>query len=431
MRRNESGMALALALLLALSACGSPPPAPGPTAAAAATPTAAQTPGAAQTFEPFGQPGDLPPDRRPSRFPDAFPQATLVVQDASAVVWSGWPMEGRDPLRTGRATVTGPDAPSVRWSAAVGAAASTQVVEGADGSLYVGTETGELVSLSEAGSIRWRFAMPARGPVPTPAVRPDGLILARAADGTIVAIKPDGTRAWTTDIGGDGSTLGPAILVGPDNYAYTASYFSSLAYRLQPGGFFHWASNLQSRTLAGPAVRPDGVVYAGAADGSLRAIDPDGRQVWNVTLPGPAVSPPAVDPRGGGLVIVVGGSSPRLVALDASGAERWRAPACWQASPLVWPALDRQGTAVVGNCAIRDDGSPAWKLDVDAPVTAAALDVAGTAYVASASTLRAIGADGNERWSWQADGELRPPSLGARGTLFVASTRHVFALGGR
>ncbi len=439
MRRTETRLVLALALLT-LAACGSPTPPATLTAVAPPTPPQAPTAGPSAVaeappatptfapFDPFGDDADLPPDRRSSQFPDVFPQATMAVQGGSTAVWSAWPMEGHDPLRSGRASANGPTSATVRWSVEVGGASYGQVVQAADETLYLGTDGGEVVALTASGAPRWRYGMPSKGPVPTPAVRPDGLVLARASDGTIVGLKPDGTRAWTTDIGGDGRKLGPALLVGPDRYAYTTSYFSSLVYRLQPGGFFQWANNLQARTLAGPAVRPDGVVYAGAEDGTLRAISAQGGQVWSVKLPGPVIAPPSVDAQERAFV-VVGGSTPQLVAVEADGTERWRAPACWQAGPAIWPATDAQGTVVVGNCAIRGDGSLAWRVEVDARATPAVVDGTGNAYFGAGNVLHAVGPNGRPRWSWQADSELRPPSLGTGGTLYVASASRVYALG--
>ena len=312
-----------------------------------------------------------------------FPEATVTVAQGQVRLWSAWPMEGRDPQRSGRADVAGPDTNGLAWSIDVPAQPSfAQVAQAADGTSYIALEEGGVVAVSSTGQIRWRFTPPVVGPSPSPAVGPNGTVYVRAADGTIFALKPDGTRRWTTDIGSDERRLGPAVLVGPDSYLYTTSYASTLAYKLQPGGSSVGAQPA-TRTLAA-AVTTDGIVYAGTEDGSLRAIDADGFERWTTRLDGPVVGPPSVDLLGRAYALV-GGSPPHLVALDEAGRTRWRASACWTpGAPLQWSALGLNGQIQVGNCAIDDRGSAAWRIDVDEPSTPAVVDAQGTRYFAGA-----------------------------------------------
>ena len=52
-------------------------------------------------------------------------------------------------------------------------------------------------------------------------------------------------------------------------------------------------------------------------------------------------------------------------------------------APLQWSALGLNGHTQVGNCAIDDRGSAAWRIDVDEPSTPAVLDAQGRRYFAA------------------------------------------------
>ena len=77
-------------------------------------------------------------------------------------------MEGRDPQRSGRADVAGPDTSALAWSIDVPAQPSfAQVAQAADGTSYIALEEGGVVAVSATGQIRWRFTPPVdRGPAP-------------------------------------------------------------------------------------------------------------------------------------------------------------------------------------------------------------------------------------------------------------------------
>lgn len=192
-----------VALLLLVGACrGAPPPDP---TATAAPPTAPATPPAPT------------PERRPTEpaKADPFPRATTTVAETGAVLWAPWPMEGRDLGRTNRSPIVGPRAGALLWSVEIDPPSFGQVVQAADGTLYVGTETGKLQAIDRDG-VRWSFET--AGPIPTPAIGPDGTIYTRGGDGALYAIRADGRRRWTTDIGAEPRRLGPAPLIGPDDY---------------------------------------------------------------------------------------------------------------------------------------------------------------------------------------------------------------------
>jgi outer membrane protein assembly factor BamB len=272
-------------------------------------------------------------------------------------------------------------------------------------------------------------------------------VYARSGDGTLFALHADGRRRWTTDIGALPAKLGPAPLIGPDSYAYLASYHSSMLYLVQPGGFFQWAYNAGARTLVGAAVGVDGVIFFGTADGKFRALDRELVEQWTFESGGPVISSPAIG-RDGAIYFLIGStiasaatdqsfgvgqSHAGLVAVDRQGRKLWSAPPCWESgAPLLWPAIASDGRVQVANCALSREGKLLWKAPISGPwATPAALDADGNAYFGSGSVLASVGADGSPRWSFAADGQVGPPSLGAFGAVAFSSRSadRVYVLG--
>ena len=417
---RRTAMTLALILFLGLGGCRGAPP--------AATTTV-------PTPLPAAPAAERPPERRSPDLAtiDPFPRATTTVADGQAVLWAPWPMEGRDLQRTNRGPIVGPHSGHLLWSVAIDEPSFGQVVQGADGTLYVGTMTGKVQAVRPREGVSWSFA--ATPPVPTPALGPDGTVYLRGGDGTLFALRPDGRRRWTTDIGAEPQLLGPAPLVGPDSYGYLASYHQGLVYLTQPGGFFEWAVNTGARTLAGPAVGPDGTIFAGAADGSLRALDREAVERWRADLGVPITSAPAIDPSGR-LHVLAGEGPSELVAVAPDGRVAWRTPACWgRGAPVLWPALASDGRVQVGACAIGASGAVRWSAAIAATwTTSSTLDADGQAFLAAGRAVYGIDANGSISWRLDLDSaELMPPSLGSAGTLYVAGARphRLYAIGAR
>jgi outer membrane protein assembly factor BamB len=414
-----------LGILLGLAGCREAPPgSPRSTLPPAAVPTTEE---GATSFKPAVE-------QRPRTTPtiEAFPRATTTVAEGQALLWAPWPMEGRDPQRTNRGSVSGPRSGRLLWTVDIERPSFSQVVQARDGTIYVGTETGKLLAVRPGAGVIWSFT--ATPPVPTPAIGPDGTVYLRGGDGSLYALHSDGRRRWTTDIGAEPKLLGPSPLIGPDSYGYLTSYHQGLVYLVQPGGFFHWAVNTRARTLAGPAVGPDGTVYAGAADGSLRAIDPEGVELWRTDVAGPITGPPAVGPSGQ-VYALVGDKASELVSLGSEGAVNWRAANCWgDGAPVMWAAVATDGRVHLGPCAIGPTGGQVWRAAIQgSAVSPSALDISGHSFVAAGNSMYAIDRDGHIIWSVALESSsLTPPIIGADGTLLLAGSEpdRLYAIGG-
>ena len=145
--------------------------------------------------------------------------------------------------------------------------------------------------------------------------------------------------------------------------------------------------------------------------------------VWSLNAGAPVAGSPAIAPDES-LVVLLGGPSGGLLALDSQGKRRWLTPPCWTAgAPLLWPAVAAEGWIQVADCSVGADGSVRWRTPSSGSwTTPAALDADGNVYVGTRTTMSSYGPDGSLRWSYQAEGQVGPPSIGPYGVV-AFSTR--------
>ena len=130
------------------------------------------------------------------------------------------------------------------------------------------------------GSIRWQFEVDGDYMSFRPTIGPDGTIYFQDVDGHLYALNAEGGVKWIFQ---GGYPAGP-VAVGMDNTSYIASGGTIQA--ISPGGTLVWEfTDPDSQgVIAGPAVGPDGKVYA-AMDllglGVVALDAADGRLVWS------------------------------------------------------------------------------------------------------------------------------------------------------
>jgi hypothetical protein len=192
--------------------------------------------------------------------------------------------------------IDGQPAPVSRWSdglivayvpdAVLIGPSSVQVVSkrGSSNSvqLDVGGDAPELgiMAAQANGSIMWRFEVDADYMGFRPTIGPDGTIYFQDVKGRLYALNPAGGVKWIFQ---GGYPAGP-VAVGADNTTYIASGATIQA--ISPAGTPLWAfTDPDSQgVIAGPAVGPDGKVYAamdllGLGVIALNAVD--GHLVWS------------------------------------------------------------------------------------------------------------------------------------------------------
>lgn len=152
-------------------------------------------------------------------------------------------------------------------------------------------------------------AVPAPGPVTAPWVRTDSLLILATGSGIVAAIRvADLSVAWRVEV--DGPVLVPPAISGDTVWIVT-----------QGGHLFriplsdHTVDRFAG--IADPVTAPPlpwrRWVLVGMADGTLRALAPDGIEAWRVAVGRPLVEPPIV--LADGFVIAGGrGDVHRMVA---------------------------------------------------------------------------------------------------------------------
>ena len=189
------------------------------------------------------------------------------------------------------------------------------------------------------GSIKWRFEVNGDYMAFRPTIGPDGTIYFQDVNGHLYALRPDGSVKWIFQ---GRYPYGP-VAVGADNTTYIASGDTIQA--ISPTGTLVWQftdPNSQG-VIGGPAVGPDGKVYA-VMDllglGAIALSPVDGHLVWS--NPG---NPRLAEYGSIGLELVFGPASPggpidqfyfacdnyttaaqgHLYAFSLNGNQRWAA----------------------------------------------------------------------------------------------------------
>ncbi len=184
----------------------------------------------------------------------------------------------------GNAALTGvtasapPAALTVKWTYEAGDSLDSSPAI-ADGSVYVGVASGDLLALDLAsGSLRWKYATGVSIGESSPAVGGSTVFFGDLT-GTIHAVNArDGSRLWTFKTNGEVKSsptlVGDLVLIGSyDTHLYALeARTGKLRWKLQTNGPVH----------ATPAVR-DGIVYITGCDENFRGVRiADGRVLFKI-----------------------------------------------------------------------------------------------------------------------------------------------------
>lgn len=337
------------------------------------------------------------------------------------------------------------------WTANTGAAVpSSPAVAG--GRVFVQTRRGLVLALSAAdGKVLWRTQTGDDLPldwgyengdmfISSPAVA-DGLVLVGSGDGHLYALDTaTGQGKWRVETGGRVRSS-PAVA---DGTVYVGSLDGSVYAADLATGALKWRFDTQGHALSSarfgydrksiqssPAVA-DGLVYIGARDGSLYAIDAaTGKQRWRADHGGSwVITGPAVwDGK-----VFVGSSDARfLQAVDAqTGREVWRVPmpaSVWSSPSIAGSTLYVGDTGGGVHALDAKSGKTLWTFETGGGVFGAPVPVDGAVLVTSSDgNLYALGAgegapvrravfwdEGLEKESWVGPHKRVKDSLAAYG----------------
>ncbi|MBI4296991.1 MAG: PQQ-like beta-propeller repeat protein [Chloroflexi bacterium] len=183
----------------------------------------------------------------------------------------------------------GPDG-KIRWQF-VGAAARGQETAylgmGPKGTLYLGARGGSLYAIQPDGTLIWE--LPPKGYYgiyDSPTISADGTVyVITEAPGLLLAISPDGSEKWRSDIetyhaaaiGADGT-----IYVGGNAYVHPFSgpghnHF----FALSPAGETEWLFDIYGGTMTPAVISADGTIYFAVYSSGIYALNKDGSLKWN------------------------------------------------------------------------------------------------------------------------------------------------------
>merc|ERR1719456_529858 len=164
-------------------------------------------------------------------------------------------------------------------------------------------------------SQRWKHLVP-RGLVEgSPAVSSDGSVFVGTSSGQFVRVSSTGTRTWDKFTG----PVSASASFGVDGTIYFGSQDKSL-YAMTQAGALKWKFSTQSPLVGAALVTSDGRIVFGSRDGSVYALNSDGQQQWKFTTGG-EIRGGAAELRDG--AVVVGSLDGKLYCIDTSGSKRW------------------------------------------------------------------------------------------------------------
>jgi outer membrane protein assembly factor BamB len=188
---------------------------------------------------------------------------------------------------------------SIRWRRRM-AMARTAPVETGEGSVVVATVDSIYRVAADDGVVSHRVRSP--GTIVSPWVAYRGGLVAGTTDSQVVAVDPADLRSrWSVRV--DAPVLGSPAAVGDTLYAVSRR---GTLYRIAPDDpptpervvELEWA-------VTAPLSVVDDQILLGGADGAVRALRPDGTEVWRVQLRRPVELGPLALEDG---VLVIGGN---------------------------------------------------------------------------------------------------------------------------
>ena len=263
-----------------------------------------------------------------------------------------------------------------------------------DGTIYVGSNDGNLYAINPDGTQQWVFAT--TGDVDAcPGIGSDGTIYVGSNDNNLYAINPDGTEKWAFDTGDE---IESSVAIGIDGTIYVGTKANNL-YAINPDGTQKWPFPTLSWVRSSPAINSDGTIYVGCGyygTGNFYAINPDGTQKWAFSPGSEVYTSPAIG-QDGTIYFGTRQGVNKIYALNADGIQKW----VFQTGGEIFssPAIGSDGTIYVrsddGNLyAINPDGTQKWTFTVGgihAGHASPAIAPDGTIYIGSPdSNLYAI-----------------------------------------
>ena len=323
--------------------------------------------------------------------------------------------KGAQPEASSTAAVSSRSAGVLMWTFDPGAELRGRIAVGADGSIFFITRDGVLHGLNSAG----KEVMRRDADGSSPALLPDGTVIAMSSKSGIAAFSKDGATLWNLEVG---DSDGPLATTDRAIYASAGGELVSIS----TGGTLNWRVNAGQITSA--AATPDGVAV-GASRGAVTEVASDGAVLWTFQPDGGFSGSVAYSDD----VVYAGSVSGGVYAIDSrSGNPLWHVNAAHAVT--AGPAVAPSGTIFAGSNTIygvTTDGQVRWK-DSTLPPGDGGLIVLGYdgAFDASTDDVGAVLiGDGSKVWTSRSFGKITTAASSASGMLYVGtSTGRIFAV---
>lgn len=194
-----------------------------------------------------------------------------------------------------------------------------------------------------------------------------------------------------------------------------------------------WVFGLNGHKISTvPAISRDKIIYFGANDKNLYALNSNGSLRWKFKTKGAILSSPIIRDDE---IVIFGSNDGNLYALDKNGSLHWKYDTNNAVSAT--PALDGGGNVYFGThngvfYALDRNGKLLWKLNLKAPIkSGCSIDSFDTIYVGSEKgMLFAISKDGKAAWSFKTGVSIKSsPVIDNNNTIFITSSDwHLYAL---
>lgn len=345
---------------------------------------------------------------------DTCPLCVAASPTPTATATSS-PVAGLEPAASSTPAASTRSAGVLMWTFDPGAELRGRIAVGTDGSIFFITRDGVLHGLDSAGKeIMHRDAAGS-----SPAMLPDGTVVAMSSGSALAAIAPDGAARWSLEIG---DSEGPLAVTGPAIYASAGADLVSVS----ATGSLNWRVNVGPVTSA--AATPDGVVV-GTSRGAVTALASDGAVIWTFQPDGGFSGSVAYADD----VVYAGSAGGGVYAIDLrTGSPIWQVNStrAVTAGPVVAPS----GAIFAGSdttYGITADGQLHWKNSSLKPGDAGliVLGYDGMFEAATGDIAAVLTGDGSYVWTARSFGKITTATSSPSGMLYVGtSTGRIFAV---
>jgi len=210
---------------------------------------------------------------------------------------------------------------------------------GPDGTIYIGSWDTYVYAVNSGGTLKWKYQTDGSiAPLASPTLSNDGnTIYVGSGDrnkdegGTLYALNSDGTLKWKVENLDGGRVSGP--VVGTDGTIYATG--SGKVHAFDKNGNKLWESDKDTASSLTPSLSSDGTIYVGTSGGKVYAINSStGKTKWSYqTGQNPDFTGNPKDPQFGVLativigadgIIYVGAMDGVMHALNTDGSVLWK-----------------------------------------------------------------------------------------------------------